>query len=157
VNLGDFASAVVGTGPGELVPVPASLGAVPAGCVIDRFAITLTTLGRGAAQASMVVQSLHLNQVGVLQGGVAAVLADATAGWATLTVLPPGSTFSTVSLTLNLARAAREGDHLVAHCQSVHTGRTTIVQDVKITRQAGDGSVAALVASFSCTQVLLRS
>lgn len=154
----DLYALTAGLAPNEMVEVGAALPAsIPADCLLAMLGITPTHVGRARARAEMTVGRQHLNQRGIAQAGALLSFADATAGWAAYTAAKSGR-FTTLDLSANLLRAAREGDRLVAVAWPVHTGRSTQVFDVVITREAAgaDGSSASgTVARMTCTQLIL--
>jgi 1,4-dihydroxy-2-naphthoyl-CoA hydrolase len=139
----------------DLCPVPTSLAATPAGCLLDTLGITLTHVGVGRARAEMVIGPVHLNQRGAPQGGVLVAFADAVAGWASDGALPDGE-FTTLEVKCNLLGRAETGTRLVAVASPVHLGRRSLVHDVDVFRAEHESSgTRRLVAHFSCTQLVL--
>lgn len=138
-----------GAPPGELVPVdrPPS---VPEDCLLARFGMSLTHVGRARARVTMTVAPIHLNQRGAVQAGALVALADATAGWATYAAVEHGR-FTTLELKANLLRNAASGDVLYADARPVHVGRRTAVFDVDVL-----SAPERLVARFTCTQLILE-
>ncbi|WP_324274936.1 PaaI family thioesterase [Blastococcus brunescens] len=126
---------------------------VPQGSAIDTMGIRPTWAADGTARAEMVVEDHHLNQVGVVQGGVYALLADAVAGWAAMSVLPEGKSFVTLDLRINLLRAIRSGSRLIAEALPVHSGSTTLVFEVRV--HADSATAAKPAAFFVCTQLVV--
>lgn len=145
--------------PGGLQAVPAAAATMPAGCLLDVFAIRLTHVGVGRARAEMVIAPVHLNQRGHPQAGALVAFADAAAGWASYGCLAEGN-FTTIELNCNLLGQAETGAHLVARATPVHLGRRSLVHDVAVfsaDAEAVDESERRLVARFSCTQLVLAS
>ncbi|RZU30982.1 uncharacterized protein (TIGR00369 family) [Blastococcus saxobsidens] len=143
---------------GELVPWPTEAPTLPEGAIFDVLGIRPTHLGRGTARAEMVIAPQHLNQRGLLQGGVLVTLADATAGWASYCLVPDGHAFTTLEMHTNLLGGARLGDPLVAIARTVHAGRRTAVLAVEVMQEAqGDRPPTdrRLTAMFTCTQMIL--
>jgi uncharacterized protein (TIGR00369 family) len=77
--------------------------------------------------------------------------ADATAGWAAKAALPAGKSFTTVAMSGNVIRPAREGDVLEALARPVHLGRGTMVLTVDVLL----ADTTKTAATFTCTQVVL--
>jgi len=70
-------------------------------------------------------------QHGFIHGGVVGMIADSAAGYAAMSVAPPGSSVLTVEYKMNLmAPAAGEG--LVARGAVVRPGRTLIVTQAEV-------------------------
>ena len=126
---------------------------LPAGCALAEAGVEPVFAHDGRAVARMAVAERHLNQVGVVQGGVYATLADATAGFAALSALSEDKTFTTLEMRVNLLRGARRGDILVAEARPVHVGGTTMVLEVHVLRE-GD-QPRRPCAFFTCTQLLM--
>jgi 1,4-dihydroxy-2-naphthoyl-CoA hydrolase len=126
---------------------------IPADCAIAAMGITPVAAENGVASARMVVGAHHLNQVGAVQGGVYALFADATAGFAAMSALPDGKTFATLEMRVNLLRGVRPGTALIAEATPVHRGGTTMVFEVRVWDQAGTRDRPA--AFFVCTQLVM--
>ena len=89
---------------------------------------------------------------GYLHAGTVVALADSTCGYGCIASLPEDAAgFTTIELKTNFLATALEG---VISCESrlVHGGRTTQVWDAEV-RAEGSGK---LIASFRCTQLILR-
>lgn len=141
---------------GTAAPVDPEKVPVPPGSLIDNMGIRLTKVGPGAAEATMTVGAVHLNQAAVAQAGAIVALADAAAGWAAKTALSAGESFTTLELNANLLRAARAGDELVAVVNPVHVGRSSMVLGVSVHLADAEGAPAKLVAEFRCTELVLK-
>lgn len=109
----------------------------------------------GRAVGRIVVDGRHLHPGGFVHGGVWTALADTVAAWATYRAIPAGSDFTTVELKLNVFAGGLRGDELTATATPLHVGRTTVVVEVKVERQAADGGERRLAASFVATQFVL--
>lgn len=101
------------------------------------------------AVGRLLVERRHLHPGAIVHGGVWVALADTVAAWGTYRHLPPGRSFSTVELKVNVLGAGRAGDELVATALPLHVGRSTQVWEVRV-EIAG-----RLRAFFSCTQLVL--
>lgn len=146
----DLYRATSGLSPGEMTEIdPAVVRALPPDCLLARFGIVPTHIGRGACRAEMRICPQHLNQRGVAQAGALVAFADATAGWASYAAVESGR-FTTLDLTCNLLRPVTNGDQIVATAGPVHLGRRTLMLQVDIATDAGRP-----VARFSCTQLVL--
>ncbi|ODU06663.1 MAG: hypothetical protein ABS81_04070 [Pseudonocardia sp. SCN 72-86] len=141
--------------PGETTPVEDGVAAVPAGTALAVLGVRLVRLGPGIATTEVSVSDHHTNQVGVVQGGIYGVIGDATAGWACMSVLPEGKTFSTIEMRTSALRAARPGDVLRTTATAVHSGRSTMLFEAR-TEQTRPGSDSPrTVAFFVCTQLVM--
>lgn len=126
----------------------------PAGCALDALGMQLVSASGGDAEAQMEVAPIHLNQVGVLQGGIAGAFSDAVAGWATYGDLEEGATFATVQMQTHMLRAVRSGQVLLARARTVHAGRRVAVIEVTVVDR--DDPAQRPVAHFTCTQVISK-
>jgi 1,4-dihydroxy-2-naphthoyl-CoA hydrolase len=95
------------------------------------------------------VERRHLHSGGYVHGGVWVAFADSVAAWGTMRNLPPGQTFTTVELKVNVFTSARAGDELVGHGEPLHLGRRTQVWEVRVMKDD------RLAANFVCTQMVL--
>ena len=118
--------------------LPGDLGVEPVEVTDERF------VGR------MVVDRRHLHPGGLVHGGAWVALADSVGAWQTFRHLPPGHGFTTVEMKLNVFGAACPGDELVAAAEHLHTGRSTHVVEVRVTK-GGE----RLVANLLITQFVL--
>ncbi len=82
--------------------------------------------------ATMNIQDHHLQESGVVQGGLVATLADYALYRAVKTRLDPGQRSVTVELKLNFIAPAKDGK-LTATARVVSAGRRIIVADVDVT------------------------
>lgn len=101
------------------------------------------------ARGRLEVDERHLHPGGYVHGGVWTAFADTVAAWGTLRHLPAGHDFTTIELKLNVLTAATTGDVLDAIAAPLHTGRTTHVWEVRVSK--GE----RLAANFVCTQFVL--
>jgi 1,4-dihydroxy-2-naphthoyl-CoA hydrolase len=86
------------------------------------------------ASGRILIEARHLHPGGFVHGGVWTALGDTVAAWATFRAIPPGSDFTTIELKLNVFRAGVLGDEIVAEARPLHTGRSTVVIEVRIER-----------------------
>ena len=102
----------------------------------------------------IVVDRRHLHPGGYVHGGVWTALGDTVAAWATFRNIPPGHNFTTIELKLNVFAAGLPDDEIVAVATPLHTGKSTVVVEVKMERIRG-GSDPALAANLIVTQFVL--
>jgi 1,4-dihydroxy-2-naphthoyl-CoA hydrolase len=103
------------------------------------------------ARGRIVVDRRHLHPGGFVHGGVWTALGDTVAAWATFRSIPPGHDFTTIELKLNVFAAGLLGDEVVAEAKPLHTGRSTVVIEVRIDRiREGASKLAAnlIVSQF---------
>ncbi len=80
-------------------------GRLPAAPIGQTLGFSLEAVGDGAATFVCEPAERQYNPLGIVHGGVPATLIDAATGCAIQTKLPPGYSFSTVSLTCEFFRA----------------------------------------------------
>jgi 1,4-dihydroxy-2-naphthoyl-CoA hydrolase len=90
------------------------------------------------ASGRIVVDRRHLHPGGYVHGGVWTALGDTVAAWATFRNIPPKHNFTTIELKLNVFSAGLPGDEIIATGTPLHTGKSTVVIEVKIERIRGD-------------------
>jgi uncharacterized protein (TIGR00369 family) len=96
------------------------------------------------SRGRIVVDRRHLHPGGFVHGGVWTALGDTVAAWATFRSIPPGHDFTTIELKLNVFGSGLAGDEVVAVARPLHTGRTTVVIEVRIDRvREGETKLAA--------------
>jgi uncharacterized protein (TIGR00369 family) len=100
------------------------------------------------------VDKRHLHPGGFVHGGVWTALGDTVAAWATFRVIPPGHNFTTIELKLNVFAAGLLSDEIVAVAEPLHTGRSTVVIEVRMERIRG-GQDSQLAANLIVTQFVL--
>jgi 1,4-dihydroxy-2-naphthoyl-CoA hydrolase len=101
-------------------------------------------------RSSMRVRPEHLAPNGYLQAGVVVAFADLCCASGSFATVPPGASFTTIELKINLLGTALEGE-LLAEATLQHGGRTTQVWDAVVSH-IGTGRKLAL---FRCTQLVL--
>jgi uncharacterized protein (TIGR00369 family) len=84
---------------GETPPPPA---ATLIGMALSRFA-------DGEAVVNLTVHDGQLNPMGTVQGGILAALADAAMGWAFMTTLGEGESYTTLEMKTNFLKPVRKG------------------------------------------------
>lgn len=115
-----------------------------------RYGFRVTSLDEGRLGAQMTVEPWMLAPNGYLHAASVILLADTSAGYATIAHLPPGAKgFTTIELKSNFLGTARQG---VLHCEATgeHIGRTTQVWSAVVRDEQG-----RRMALFRCTQMIL--
>ncbi len=109
-------------------------GRLPTPAIARTLGFTLDSVGNGEAVIVYELGESHYNPMGTVHGGLPATLIDSAAGAAIYTQLPPGYSFSTVSLTCEYFRAitAKTGP---VRCvgQVVKRGRRISIADATVT------------------------
>ncbi len=102
-------------------------------------------------ESRLAVRQALMAPNGFLHAASVIALADTSAGYGCVRLLPEGAKgFTTIELKSNFLGTARDG---VIHCRAtpVHLGRTTQVWDAVVTHEA----TGANIALFRCTQMVL--
>src|SRR3954452_24065294 len=106
------------------------------------------------ASGRIVVDKRHLHPGGYVHGGVWTALGDTLAAQATFRNIPKGHNFTTIELKLNVFSAGLLNDEIVAVATPLHTGKSTVVIEVKLERRR-EGSESRLAANMIVTQFVL--
>ena len=106
------------------------------------------------AKGRIIVDHRHLHPGGFVHGGVWTALGDTVAAWSTFRSIPPGHNFTTIELKLNVFAAGIEGDEITAVAEPLHTGKSTVVIEVRIERRR-EGTEPRLAANLIVSQFVL--
>ncbi len=98
---------------GETAPPPAA----------TLVAMRLTSFGAGEATVVLTADEGHATPMGTVQGGLLAALADAAMGYACMTTLADGESYTTVEMKINFLKPVRRGG-ITARARVVKGGRT---------------------------------
>jgi uncharacterized protein (TIGR00369 family) len=121
-----------------------------ADCLPGRFGLVVTTIAEGRLEAELTLQPWMMAPNGFLHAASVLLLADTSAGYASIAHLPEkAKNFTTVELKTNFLGTAREGK-IRAECVAEHIGRTTHVWSVTVF-----GPDDKRIALFRCTQLIL--
>jgi len=90
------------------------------------------------------------NPMGTVHGGIITDLADASMGYAAMTTLENGETFTTLELKMNFLRPVFEGK-LTSKAKVLHRGRT-----IALVESVVRNSEKKVVARGLATQMVLR-
>ena len=95
------------------------------------FALAEITEGRVVFECKP--QEFHYNPLGVVHGGLAAILLDSAMGCAVHTTLPQGMGYTTVQYNVNLVRAiTTKVKKLRSIATVIHSGRQTATAEAKL-------------------------
>lgn len=108
-------------------PTTDSASAMSMGPFLDLLGAEQVAASEGHATWRLAVRECHLRTLGILHGGVVAVLLDTALGRAVSTVCPANLTAVTAQLNVNFVRPARAGEVLLASGEVQHFGRRTAV------------------------------
>jgi uncharacterized protein (TIGR00369 family) len=121
---------------------------------IAHLGIELENLGPECCEASLAVQSWHLQQTNVVHAGVIATLADHCAGAAASTNLQAGEFVVTAEYKINLLRGAR-GDKLRCRAEVLKPGRRLVVVEAQVWSETAGRS--ELVAKLNATMAVVAT
>ncbi len=105
----------------------------------------LGEVGEGTCEISCRPRPELSQQHGYVHAGVVAAIADSAAGYAALTLAPPGSEVLTVEFKLNLLAPA-DGDLLIARGRVVRAGRTLTVCEASVGALRAGAEVQCAIA-----------
>lgn len=118
--------------------------------LMETLSIRYTDAGEGFLEATMPVDSRHLQPMGILHGGATAALAESVASAASgLALLGTGRKSVGLELGINHIRGVRDGT-LTARADAVHLGRSTHLWQVRVSDERG-----RLVAMARLTMMVL--
>jgi uncharacterized protein (TIGR00369 family) len=98
--------------------------------------VEVEDLPSGDVRLTLETLPQHRNEVGVVHGGIAALLLDGAMGRAVGRTLEPGQTCATVQLSIQYLRPA-EG-RIVATSRTLRRGRTTAFMEAECLRVDGE-------------------
>jgi uncharacterized protein (TIGR00369 family) len=98
-------------------------GEVPPPAAATLLGMRLAAFSTGGALVELDATAAHANPMGTVQGGVLAAVADAAMGWAYMTTLGEGESYTTVEMKVNFLRAVRTG-RISARARVKNAGRT---------------------------------
>ena len=104
----------------------------------------------GVGSAAMTIRNDHLQEAGVVQGGLIVTLADHALYLAGRTCLRPGQGSTTVELKVNFIAPAKDGE-LTATARVISGGRRIIVAEVEVTNDR-----QVLIARGLATSLVLQ-
>src|SRR5699024_11828470 len=106
---------------------------------IDRLiGMSLDRVEPGDIAISVETRSDFSNPLGTVHGGISATLLDSALGCAVHSLLPAGTLYTTLELSINYVRAASvDGSTLTAAGQVIHRGRRTATAEGRVHDQDG--------------------
>jgi uncharacterized protein (TIGR00369 family) len=109
------------------------------------LSMRLASFSEGEALVELDATAAHANPMGTVQGGILAAIADAAMGWAYMTTLGEGESYTTVEMKVNFLRAVRAG-RISARARVKNAGRTLGLIECDVT-DTGDKLVAHAVST----------
>ena len=110
----------------------------------------LDAFAPGEATVVLDADARHANPMGTVQGGILAAMADAAMGWAYMTTLGEGESYTTLEAKVNFLRPVRAG-RLTARGRVKNAGRTVGLIECDVTGEDGK-----LVCSAVSTCLIMR-
>ena len=98
-------------------------GEAPPPAAATLLGMRLASFATGEARVELDATASHGNPMGTVQGGILAAVADAAMGWAYMTTLGEGESYTTVKMKVNFLRAVRTG-RISARARVKNAGRT---------------------------------
>lgn len=111
----------------------------------------MTEVAPGLVEIAMPASASVSQQHGFVHAGAVASIADSAAGYAALTLMPPGAGVLTTEFKINLLAPA-VGDHIVARGRVIKAGRTlTLAQTEVFAAHDGKEKLIALLTATLMT------
>jgi uncharacterized protein (TIGR00369 family) len=112
---------------------------------------TLEHVSSGAVEIALRPHPAISQQHGFIHAGAVSAIADSAAGYAALTLMPPGRGVLTTEFKINLLAPAT-GDRLVARARVIKAGRTlTLAQADVVAETGGDTKLVAYLTATLMT------
>ena len=112
---------------------------------------TIVDIRPGAVDVAMSPSAAILQQHGFVHAGAVSAIADTAAGYAALSLMPPGAGVLTTEFKINLL-APGAGERLIARGRVVKAGRTlTLAQSEVFAQAAGTERLVALLTATLMT------
>ena len=117
-------------------------GTVPPPGFAVLLGLTLEQVEEGRVTFAMTPGDAHLNPLGTVHGGLLATMLDSAMGCAVQSVLPAGSSYTTLQLDVKYVRSPPlDRGRIVAEGTVVHAGRRTATAEGRVL--GGDGRLCA--------------
>ena len=110
--------------------------------------MALESFGAGEAVVALQADERHGNPMGTVQGGLLAALADAAMGWAYMTTLGEGESYTTLEMKINFLKPVWQG-RVAARGRVRKAGRTVGLVECDVVD--GEDSVVAYAVSTCMT------
>ena len=113
-------------------------GAIPPPGFAVLLGLTLEQVEECSVTFAMTPGEEHLNPLGTVHGGLLATMLDSAMGCAVQSVLPAGSSYTTLQLDVKYVRSpALDRGRIVAEGTVVHAGRRTATAEGRVLDSAG--------------------
>jgi len=108
-------------------------GELPQPPIAYTLGFDLVEVGEGRAVFAVTPEEWHYNPIGVVHGGLAATVLDSALGCAIHTMLPVGSGYTTVELSVNMVRpVSSTTGHLRAVAHVIHVGGRVATSEARL-------------------------
>jgi len=121
--------------------------------VMRTLGVLLGRVAPGEVELTLPFREDLSQQHGFLHAGVVTTVADSAAGYAALTLMPPGAAVLSIEFKVNLLAPAK-GEAIVARGRVVKAGRTVSVVHADVF--ARDGSEEKLVSTLVGTMMVVQ-
>lgn len=121
--------------------------------IMTTLGATLTQIEPGMVEIALPFADHILQQHGFVHAGVVATIADSAAGYAGLTLMPPGAGVLTAEFKINLLAPA-QGDRLIAQGRVIKAGRSLTIAEADVF--AEDGPTRKHAARLTATLMSMR-
>ena len=119
--------------------------------LMDTLGASILHLAPGAVDIALLPGPSVSQQHGFVHAGAVAAIADSAAGYAALSLMPPGAGVLTAEFKINLVAPA-SGERIVARGRVVKAGRTlTLAQAEVFAETAGKEKLVALLTATLMT------
>jgi uncharacterized protein (TIGR00369 family) len=122
-------------------------GEMPQPPAATLLGMRLESFGPGEALVALDVAAAHANPMGTVQGGILAAIADAAMGWAYMTTLGDGESYTTLEIKVNFLRPVWAG-RLEARGRMKSAGRNVALVECDV---MAEGKLAAHAVSTCMT------
>jgi uncharacterized protein (TIGR00369 family) len=119
--------------------------------LMNTLGASLLRVAPGAVDIALFPGQAVSQQHGFVHAGAVAAIADTAAGYAALTLMPPGAGVLTTEFKINLVAPA-SGERILARGRIVRAGRTlTLAQSEVFSETAGQEKLVALLTATLMT------
>jgi uncharacterized protein (TIGR00369 family) len=104
--------------------------------IMTTLGASLTRIAPGEVEIALPFADHILQQHGFVHAGVVATIADSAAGYAGLTLMPPGAGVLTAEFKINLLAPA-QGERLIAQGRVIKAGRSLTIAEADVFAEEG--------------------
>lgn len=122
--------------------------------IMETIGARLAHVGPGETEIVLEMSPGILQQHGFVHAGVVATIADSAAGYAGLSLMPPGAGVLTAEFKINLMAPAA-GDRLIARGSVIKAGRTLTVAQAVV--EAETGGTRRTIALLTATLMAMEN